>query len=105
MTTENTVISTVATGKWHCLVIRADWSTVINKGSLDVWLNGRNVFRERGQLNSFESWLGNYPKAGLYMPGKMGVSQREIYLDFIHLGDALSNVEEMYALTPCITDA
>ena len=100
-TTVNNKISTVVTGGWYCLVVRADWSSMLNTGSLNIWLNGKSVFKEQGQHNAYATWLGNYPKAGLYMPGRMGVSKREIYLDFIHLGDALSSIEEMNALTPC----
>lgn len=99
--TVNTVIATVVTGKWYCLVVRADWSSMPGKGSLNIWLNGNNVFKEQGQNNSYETWLGNYPKAGLYMPGLTGVIKREIYFDFIHLGGALSNFQEVNALTPC----
>lgn len=102
-TTNNTLISTVATNKWYCLVVRVDWSNTYNKGSLEVWLNGNQVFKERNYHNSFETWLGNYPKAGIYMPGLMGVSKREVYMDFIHLGDAQSRFKDMYALTPCDT--
>lgn len=95
------VIATVVPAQWYCLVVRADWSSNPNTGSLEIWLNGSKVLEEKKQHNAYPTWLGNYPKAGLYMPGLMGVAKREIYLDFIHLGDALSTINEMYALTPC----
>lgn len=99
--TVDSVISTVRTNEWNCIVVRADWSSTANVGSLDIWLNGLSVLAEKNQHNAYPTWLGNYPKAGLYMPGKMGVSKREIYMDFIHMGDAQASYAEMYARTPC----
>lgn len=86
---------------WYCFVIRADWSYRPGRGSLKVWMNGDRVYEGSNLYNAYETWLGNYPKAGVYAPGMMGVSERMLYLDFIHLGGERSGFDEMAALTPC----
>lgn len=89
---------------WYCFVVRADWSAHPGSGSLKVWMNGDLVYETANQYNAYDTWLGNYPKAGLYMPGMMGVNERMVYLDFIHVGGPRTGVDEMYALTPCAGD-
>ena len=91
----------IETGRWYCFVIRADWSSSPGMGNLKVWLNGDRVYEGENAYNTYESRLGNYPKAGIYMPGMMGVPERLLYFDFIHLGGPRSGMEEMAALTPC----
>lgn len=88
-------------GAWHCLVVRADWSWEQGVGALDIWHNAELVYSVRNAPNAYRTWLGNYPKVGLYAPGSLGVSQREIYTDFIWMGDDTATVQEMQALTPC----
>ncbi len=89
------------TEQWYCFVLRADWSPTPGKGSLKLWMNGDTVYEASNFYNSYETWLGNYPKAGLYIPGMMGVHERMLYLDFIHVGGARMGFEEMNAQTPC----
>ncbi|TVT47857.1 MAG: hypothetical protein FHP94_13175 [Denitromonas halophila] len=88
-------------GAWHCLVVRADWSWEQGAGALDIWHNGELVYSVRNAPNAYQTWLGNYPKVGLYAPGSLGVAQRELYADFIWMGDDTATVQDMQALTPC----
>lgn len=88
-------------GRWHCFVFRADWSWTEGRGELDVWHNRERVYSARNAANSYSTWLGNYPKVGLYAPGAMGVGYRYSYADFIWIGDEASTFDEMAALTPC----
>ncbi len=94
-------LDTIKKEQWYCFVIRADWSYRPGLGSLKVWMNGDRVYEGNNLYNAYETWLGNYPKAGLYSPGMMGVSERMLYLDFIHLGGERSGFDEMAAQTPC----
>lgn len=87
--------------KWNCFVIRADWSYMPGKGALRIWMNGENVYDASNSPNSYETWLGNYPKVGLYSPGRMAVKQRLIYMDFVHMGGPKTQFNDMAALTPC----
>jgi hypothetical protein len=91
------------TGQWYCFVVRADWSPQPGQGSLKIWMNADKVYEATNLYNSYETWLGNYPKAGLYMPGMMGVTERMIYLDFIHVGGPKMGFDEMAMKTPCQT--
>lgn len=91
----------IHTGQWYCFVVRADWATQPGNGSMKVWMNGEKVYEAANLYNSYETWLGNYPRAGLYVPGMMGVDERTLYIDFIHVGGPRSGYEEMAALTPC----
>lgn len=94
-------VATLVKNNWYCLIVRADWSEVKDKGELDIWVNGTKVFQERNHLNDFPTWLGNYPKTGIYQPGLMGVAERTAYFDFVRMGDAASSFDEMNQLTPC----
>jgi hypothetical protein len=94
-------LGSIKTGQWYCFVVRADWSSTPDQGSMQIWMNGDTVYEASNSPNSYETWLGNYPKVGLYIPGTMKVRERSIYVDFIHVGGAKSGFEEMAALTPC----
>lgn len=87
--------------QWYCFVVRADWSPRPGQGALKIWMNGDKVYEATDLYNSYETWLGNYPRAGLYMPGMTSVSERMLYLDFIHVGGPRTGYEEMAAQTPC----
>jgi hypothetical protein len=87
--------------QWYCFVVRADWSFQPGKGALWIWLNGDKVYEAVNSHNAYESWLGNWPKTGLYLPGKMAVPERTLYADFIHVGGAKSTIATMSGLTPC----
>lgn len=87
--------------KWYCFVMRVDWSYMPGMGSFKLWMNGDKVYESVNTPNSYQTWLGNYPKAGIYMPGMMGVSERTVYIDFIHLGGVRTGYEDMQKLTPC----
>lgn len=89
------------TEQWYCFVVRADWSSRPGQGSLKIWMNGDKVYEATNLYNSYESWLGNYPRSGLYMPGMTSISERMLYLDFLHVGGARMGYEEMAAQTPC----
>jgi hypothetical protein len=91
----------IVVNQWYCILVRADWSNRSGQGGLRVWLNGESVYESVNLPNSYETWLGNWPKSGLYVPGAMAATERSIYLDFIHVGGAKSWFEEMAALTPC----
>lgn len=88
-------------GKWYCFVVRANWSYKPGQGEVQVWMNGNEVFSAKNTYNSYETWLGNYAKVGLYMPGTMMVPQRSLYADFVHLGGPSSTYDTMLAQTPC----
>ncbi|WP_323001174.1 polysaccharide lyase [Denitromonas sp.] len=89
------------TQQWYCFVVRADWSSSPGSGALKIWMNGDKVYEATNSPNAYETWLGNWPKVGLYIPGMMGVTQRSMFMDFIHVGGPRSGFEEMAALTPC----
>ncbi len=88
-------------GRWYCFVIRADWSHTPGSGALKLWMNGDRVYESANLYNSYDTTKGNYPKAGLYMPGMASVNERKIYLDFIHVGGPRMGYEEMAAQMPC----
>jgi len=91
----------IRTGQWYCFVVRADWSWTPGGGALLIWMNGDRVYEAWNSYNSYDTWLGNYPKVGLYAPGVLGVSERKLYVDFIHVGGPKTSAEELMALTPC----
>lgn len=95
-------LGTLETNKWYCFVIKADWSWRPGKGSLDIWLNGNRAYNANNLPNAYTTWLGNYPKVGLYAPGGvLGTRVRELYTDFVWLGDDKSSLAQMQRLTPC----
>lgn len=94
-------VAKLETGRWYCMVMRADWSYKPGVGSFTAWLNGSVVFDAKNSFNSYETWLGNYPKVGAYLPGTMFVDKRVVFADFIHLGGPASTYEMMAKLTPC----
>lgn len=98
---ESVRLGTVELQKWYCFVVRADWSYKPGVGQIQVWMNGTEVFSAKNTYNSYETWLGNYAKVGLYLPGTMMVPQRSLYADFIHLGGASSTYDLMLGQTPC----
>jgi len=91
----------IRTEQWYCFIVRADWSFTPGKGALFIWLNNEKVYEAVNSHNAYETWLGNWPKTGLYLPGRMAVPERTIYTDFIHVGGAKTGFAEMAALTPC----
>lgn len=100
---QNVRLGKFTTNKWYCFVMQADWSHTPGVGAMKVWMNGALVFESKNAYNSYETWLGNYPKVGIYEPGKMSVPYRSIYTDFIYVGGPASTFESMAALTPCGT--
>ncbi|MRV74178.1 hypothetical protein GJ700_20935 [Duganella sp. FT92W] len=93
----------IQTNKWYCFVVRADWSYKPGIGSTKIWMNGNVAYESKNAYNAYETWLGNYPKVGLYLPGVMQVATRTLYTDFIYVGGASSTYEQMAAATPCGT--
>jgi hypothetical protein len=91
----------IETNKWYCFVMRADWSYTPGVGSMQIWLNGNLAYESANEYNAYDTWLGNYPKVGLYLPGVMQVPVRTLYTDFIYTGGSASTYETMAALTPC----
>lgn len=98
---ESVRLGTLELGRWYCFVVRANWSYKPGAGEIQVWMNGGEVFNSKNTYNSYETWLGNYPKVGMYMPGTMLVAQRTLYTDFVHLGGPTSTHDLMMAQTPC----
>jgi hypothetical protein len=94
-------IDSVKTEQWYCFVVRADWSHTPGRGALTVWVNGERLYESQNLPNAYETWLGNWPKTGLYIPGKMAVPERTLYVDFIYVGGPKSDVSSMMAQTPC----
>ncbi|SFU66603.1 polysaccharide lyase [Pseudoduganella namucuonensis] len=94
-------VAKIQTNKWYCFVVRADWSYKPGVGSMKVWMNGNVAYESKNAFNAYETWLGNYPKVGLYMPGVMQVATRQLYTDFIHVGGPSTTYEAMAGLTPC----
>lgn len=91
----------IKTEQWYCFVMVVDWSHTPGKGAFRLWMNGDKVYESLKSANSYQSEGGNYPKAGLYIPGTMMAPEQSIYLDFIHTGGPKSGYAEMAALTPC----
>jgi len=100
---QNIKLEKFVPNKWYCFVIKANWSHTLGKGDLDVYMNNSLVFHQDNTINSYETWLGNYPKTGIYQPGTMSVAKRTIYQDFTFLGNAEATYSEMYNKTPCVT--
>jgi hypothetical protein len=98
---ESIRLGNVELNKWYCFVVRANWSYKPGTGEFQVWMNGNEVFNAKNTYNSYETWLGNYAKIGLYMPGTMMVPTRHIYADFVNLGGPQSTFDTMMARTPC----
>ncbi|MBV6319949.1 polysaccharide lyase [Duganella violaceipulchra] len=94
-------LGSIQTAKWYCFVVRADWNNNAGAGNFSLWMNGDNVYTASNQTNDYSTWLGNYPKTGIYMPGSMTVPYRNIYTDFIWLGGPSTTFAQMYAQTPC----
>lgn len=94
-------LARVEKAKWYCFVVKADWATTPGNGSFNLWMNGEPVYTSDKLYNSYETWLGNYPKIGIYAPGGMTVPSQSVYMDFIHLGGPESTISQMRALTPC----
>ena len=59
-------------GAWHCLVVRATGHGEQGVGALDIWHNAERDTSVRNAPNAYRTWLGNYPKVGLYAPGSLG---------------------------------
>jgi hypothetical protein len=95
----------IETNKWYCFVMRAEWSFKPGVGSMQIWMNGNLAYESVNAYNAYDTWLGNYPKVGLYLPGVMQVPSRSLYTDFIFTGGAASTYDTMAALTPCGTAA
>jgi hypothetical protein len=89
------------TQQWYCFVVKADWSRYTGQGSLRIWMNGDRVYDAANLSNSYETWLGNYARVGVYMPGKRSITNRVIYADYIHLGGPRTGLIEMTSQTPC----
>lgn len=87
--------------QWYCFVVRADWSARPGQGALKIWMNGDKVYDAVNLYNSYETWLGNYPRVGLYMPGMTSISDRTLYVDFIHVGGPRTSYGDMASQTPC----
>ncbi len=98
---QHILLTKVNYGQWYCFVMRSDWSYTPGVGGFKFWMNGEVAYEAKNLHLGYKTWLGNYPKAGMYWPGTMRVENRTIYTDFIHLGGANSTYEEMAAKTPC----
>lgn len=96
-----TKLGPIRKGQWTCLVVNADWSHQPLAGSIKVWMNGAVVFEEANEPNSYETWLGNNPRVGLYAPGSLGTATRALYADFIWLGGTTTRFEDIHDRTPC----
>lgn len=88
-------------GRWTCFVFRMNWSFRAKQGESQIWMNGKPILDERGEPNAYETWLGNYPKVGLYAPWKLGARERHILVDGIWLGVDGATMQDIYRLTPC----
>lgn len=98
----NIRLATVERGKWYCLVMRADWSSTPGSGVFTLWMNGKVVYQAENAPNSYKTWLGNYAKTGLYVPGITGMpATQTLYTGYVHLGGPDTTHEEMAALMPC----
>lgn len=87
--------------KWLCFVINVDWSYAPGEGKTNIWINKRLVYQSANDLNSYDTWLGNYLKVGLYAPWKLGASSRQLYIDALWANDETTNFETMYRKTIC----
>lgn len=101
LTTIRVPIGDIRRNKWECFVVRADWSSVKGRGSLDIWSNGVKIYSEVDAHNTYASHLGQYPKIGLYAPWKLDASMRYIYTDFIWVGNETASHDDIYSRTPC----
>lgn len=88
-------------GRWTCFVFRMNWAFRAGEGETTVWMNGDRVFESKDEPNAYETWLGNYPKVGLYAPWKLGARERHILVDGIWLDDDRGSMRQVYRLTPC----
>ena len=96
-----TTIAPLTLNRWNCWVVYANWSHTENVGTLKVWMNGAEVFTSNNEPNSYESWLGNNPRVGIYSPGTLGAAERQIFTDFVWVGADATTLQEISALTPC----
>jgi hypothetical protein len=99
------LISSLEKSRWYCFVARADWSSDLGNGSFGLWLNSDRVYQAQRLPNAYETWLGNYPKTGLYAPAGLTAPAENLIVDFIHLGGPRSSLSDMTSLTPCGANA
>lgn len=92
-----------ARNRWYCFVMRADWSPTPGIGAFKLWMNGKLRYQAENAFNSYTTWLGNYPKTGLYVPGTIGMPDSQtIYTDYIYLaGAATTDPSVLASKTPC----
>jgi hypothetical protein len=88
---------------WYCFVMQANWSDTPGAGLFKLWVNGTLAYESANAYNDYDSWLGNFAKAGIYIPGTMTqpIAQQTMYTDFIYLGGPDSSYQEMMAKTIC----
>lgn len=91
----------VVTQQWLCFVVNMDWSHMPGQGRTRVWMNKRLVYQSDNDLNSYDTWLGNYLKVGLYAPWKLGTSSRQVYVDALWASDATAGFDSMHRKTIC----
>lgn len=95
------LIGRLERAKWYCFVARADWFSTVGAGAFKLWLNSEPIYEAENLYNGYETWLGNYPKSGVYAPGGLASPSKSIYMDFIHTGGAKTRHSDLAALTPC----
>lgn len=107
---QNIRLGKMETNKWYCMVFIANWSHVPGVGSFTAYMNGDIVYQSSNIHNAYETWLGNFPKVGIYQPGKMSVSGRTMFADFIYAGSSSTSpainptYEGLSKMTPCGTN-
>ena len=101
VSTRRVPIGRVPFDKWICFIVRANWSTHPGQGALSVWRDREGIYWSKNDANAYPSQVGYNPRVGLYAPGGLGASQRELFADFIWVGDETTRHDQMLARTPC----
>lgn len=91
----------VPLGRWACFVIDVDWSHKVDHGSMRVWYDNHLIYQAENTINSYQTWLGNYLKVGLYAPWHLGAKSRHIFVAEPWSGEPTHSLDWVQKQTKC----
>ena len=87
-------------GVWRTWVFRITWASD-KEGSINIWKDGKEIFKLAGQPTAFNDEFGPFFKFGLYKiswknrQGAPGLEERIIYYDDIRIGSGRAAFEDV----------
>lgn len=95
-------IGPLVKGEWSCFVAKVKWDPRPDAGAISVWMNNDLLYEATNQAMGYKTWLGNYPKIGMYAPsGRLGAASRTVYVDRVVVGGENADYREIYGKTIC----